>query len=330
VTEVATPAYGKDVLFVDEGDLWHLEDPESPEAARLVTSDACEPEVLPGGGFFGFVEPCSSEASARMVYDPDPDADAMSLYSIGPSNISEIEVWSWPEPEPVLFYLSDVERLGGQTVGTLWAGTLGEEPSRVAERASLESVADGYQSSFQAIVDFDGAAGTLIEWDPGGLPRELASRVALARLHDYILVNYDGNTGDRARIAVDGSVEVLASEALPGMIASLNVAVFVTEAEGNVGTLTMEDWDRELRRVAEGVPDREFDVVWWSSEVLAYLRDFDTASSTGTLEVYFPRTRDRFGVERVSDWFALGWPNEGIVYTVPDGDRAGTWFAEAF
>ncbi|MFC1641138.1 hypothetical protein ACFL5O_00405 [Myxococcota bacterium] len=263
----------------------------------------------------------------------------------------------WRTPPYRAFLLTDLEPKPGPLVGneryegrrgSVWGGffdpdTEGElQLERIGDGAQLRHDALAGEPAPRMVIDHDGQSGRLVQWQPGHEPTELARGVS-ALVRDLTIADYDGQVGNL--LALEASETRLLARGVPSLRGAERYTDFeqqrlavLSEYDGTVGSLTL--WFDASKSggnalgvqpvtVARGVPLWGYHL-YAQFPGLAYLRDFDVTSNTGTLEVRFLRTRDTFVRKQggVSEWHRTNWPAAGIIYTVPDGPDAGVWHAK--
>ena len=237
------------------------------------------------------------------------------------------------------FYLTDLEELGGDTVGTLWQGTAPEyDFVAVGERVRLRDVSRPSGDAYRAVVDWNGDTGTLVEWHTGGDAVELAERVPGygPQFEPIALVNWDGEVGDRVLLQTGGEHQLLAQGAPWGMDSVYLVDTGESEhtflgdfADGEGELLHYSSGDKKPITVADSVRSRDFQLAYWSTPIVVYLRDFDETKEAGTLGAFFPEEENTFEVENGGTWSIVYDPEPGLLYTVTSGSHTGLWVAFA-
>lgn len=298
-----------------------------------IASDACPPRFPRGyrGRGVSYFSPC--EARTAKVYGVTRESDPADG-----SKSKEYELKTNATGQPAVFFLEDravafVATTDGGTPATrtLWAGYLGEELEAIATSPALGGgtpLIGSVGGEFEFLVDVEGELGRLVRWKPGTPLREIATDVLQCQ-DRLCLVNFDGTTGDAVLISQGGSARRLASRVARDSIAtSKNGVAMVADSDGERGTLFVGDTSgKNLEEIATGVAPGGYDFLG-NLEAIVYLRDFDTEAGTGILGVRVLGTGDTFDTGiRASEWRELAWPQPGLLYVIPSGDRAGVWFA---
>lgn len=182
---------------------------------------------------------------------------------------------------------------GAADVGSIFATSDGA-PVAVADRAKLSSVRH---------VTHDGRGSHLL----------------LAGLDEYA-------TGDLVRF--DGSATTKLIAGVATFQVRHNHIAAVVDADAGIGTLVLrpEGDGGEDTVLGRHVPIDRF-MFGDQLEAIGFLRDFD--GRVGTLELVSLTTDDRYvldsGVSELSEVRSMRFP--GVAYIIPDGERAGIWFA---
>jgi hypothetical protein len=241
-----------------------------------------------------------------------------------------------------IFYLADVDATTG--LGTLLVRTPDKQERKLGMNAALErltivpsaSGTEGY-----ALVDVANSLGRYVRWRPDGSTEELATGVV--RGMGDLLVNFDGRLGDFALPSTDGLLHV-AQGVPPGRFKFRDpknrwTALFhdLGESSGLL-SITRSTLDFSEAVHAPGPPP-ELDAI--ASRVvvdartrfvssvpgIAYLTNYDVEIDVGrldyrNLELGFTATVS----EGVADYVSTP---DGLIYSLPFGDRAGIWAVRA-
>lgn len=323
------PLEGLGAMAYADHDGLHLT-PKAPGMDQLIATDACGAGTsLPSGDYLTYYSPC---AEKRLVARKSKPADPEIEIALGAaSSVIIAEIPGTTEPGPHIAYLTDANTISVGLVGTLWIGPLRGERTKVAENVVFDSVQFGTSSYVRAVADWNGHVGRLLQWEPGFPARELAQRVASAHpnYQSLVLVNYDGLEGDRARISVDGEVNIVVRDTASRSSYSTDTQAFLTDFDGNSGTLTYYSPTLGVRPVVANVGLREFSMVRWKSPAVTYRREYTSLTRTGILGVRFPGNCDTYEIPNVSEWQAVRRPQAGILYATAGTSSSGIWFAQA-
>jgi hypothetical protein len=341
--------------FIDGADLFTVTD--KLETPTQVASDACSagpaakdhlvgrkkffPSGWRGMGV-SYYTPCKILSDGTRAPD-----DSRSLVLYGSAHRSdkgpgvtdqEYALGGGAVGDPLIGYSGDdafAFFVTNTTPPALYGSALGKLPEHIADQPEIRSNAPAVSlvgSEWQARVDFPGGTGTvgrLIRWKSAASVRELAR--GLEEMDSPLaIVNYDGKLGDLVRID-DAGVSRILARGVPrqGIVSDTNGLAAISDSDGSAGTLIVAPPDSTaFEKVAKGVHVGTFQFIQ-NLRAVAYLRDFDSKAGAGTLGVRVIETGDTFDVGvRASEWQEVGWPQPGILYVVPDGDRAGIWFAQ--
>ncbi|HEX7668695.1 MAG TPA: hypothetical protein VF395_03885 [Polyangiaceae bacterium] len=321
------------VAFVDGTDLFVVTD--KFETPKKIDSDVCNVQFPSGwhGRGIAYFSPCDSQQlvlfGSAHASDPGPGEND-ARYELGASVVGDPTV-GFLGDETFAFFMSkpDPDLPTG-----LFGGAITEAPEHIADDPETSSrrpdvgspLVSRVADLWQVKVDVTGDVGRLVRWKPGSPPKELARAVEY-RDDPLAIINFDGKTGDLVRIDDAGVSRVLA-KGVPkgGILSSDDGLAAVTDSDGSLGTLIVAPPDTfAFEKVAARVKAFRF---IQNLHGIGYLQDFDSTAKTGLLGVRVIATGDTFelGV-RASEWTEVGLPEPGVMYVVPDGERAGIWFA---
>jgi hypothetical protein len=309
----------------------------SDSAPFEISSDACDPSPDSGGCLF-FYAPCSSRQ--LLCYKEESkttipiDTGVRSLVSARSSQDSRLAV----------LYTK------GAADGSndLWRYTTGEEPS-----LTLSNFAQLYSWSppaneIDALVNSDGVVGQVIRHTPTN-DVEIASSVSV-QFSQGLLANFDRNTsvGDLYSPVQLGQDPVLVAKGVPCvkdqavMIQSRNEATMgygragITGSDGRLGDLTLlryppssTEGPDSPRVLAENVAVGKYRF-FEHMNAIAYLDTWDLQNDVGKLNLYQLDLDARTLIsDQVREFVEIFWPWEGVMYVIPQGDRAGIWVTRA-
>jgi hypothetical protein len=182
--------------------------------------------------------------------------------------------------------------------------------------------------------------GTLIRFSGDGSTEEVAHQVV--RGPSDLIVNFDGHSADFA-LPSDTGVSVVAQHVPPGTYryreAKGRWSAVLSDYDGSGATLSVTTSDLSFFNSALTMgPAPSFDVLargvfprgtafLTSLPGISYVTNFDRASATGrlqyrNLELGFTATVS----DGMSDYIST---DDGIIYSVPFGERAGIWLVRA-
>jgi hypothetical protein len=362
VTELAIQRADDQVAFIDSRGLLVI-DGRGLGLPEQIETDACSLHASRGllrSTAFSYRAPCDS--GALVVYDPKTKQRVELAGSGQPPALVTPDYFS----DRLAFYLSEAvappsgtndrlryysaETAVPHLAGTLWAERLGSGlPVRGPERALLASVVWTGREAL-AIADFDGTTGRYVRWnvDSGEL-FEIAQGVVDFDF-GWVLSDFDGTAGTLRQLFPDFSSGVLAygvpdrgSQPLfqgSCLVASCNSELLsntikwavLSEYDGETGTLLL------FTRPADGpgygqpeliernIPAGGYGLLH-EGDALLYLKDYSASTGSGELNARFVRTADTFAVPNVDRFYETSSPDPAILYSVPDGPKAGIWYA---
>jgi hypothetical protein len=106
----------------------------------------------------------------------------------------------------------------------------------------------------------------------------------------------------------------------------------LSEYDGVSGTLLLFSRDKTgaiigaPEVIEHGVPLRGYRLLS-EGDALLYVKNYDASTRTGELYARFLPSLDEFHVAGVNRFFEVSYPDAGILYSVPEGDSAGIWYA---
>jgi hypothetical protein len=201
----------------------------------------------------------------------------------------------------------------------------------LGERAAPEWIlpsASGEAGS--VLLNVEGEVGDLVHFDVAGGVWTLAERVLRSNDGVGTIVNFDGEVGDLASVG-SGVFTILLSRVPRDHYTytnrDLTIGAAVNDFDGRTGTLSRltTSFD-ELETVATRVLHPQHGFIEALFPGMAWIRA-DGGGETGTLEY---QNTSLVYTATVSEGVASFLPTtEGLIYSVPHGERAGIWFADA-
>jgi hypothetical protein len=231
---------------------------------------------------------------------------------------------------PSLLFLVDPDP-GNPRVGELWV-RLGETPPiRLGKKGHLDLTQVNGAKQVVAVLNWSGQSGELRVGQLGEPLEKVASGVAhLSALG--LISDFDGQNGKLQRLDPEtGKLEPLAKNASIHGIRVDNLTergLFLTSFDGEKGDLTLLQ-GTQVRVIADDVRPGQYQFTALLP-MITVLTSLDSALGTATLELHHLDRDQTIKVsEGVSEVVEVSWPREGILYSVPLGDRSGVWFAQA-
>jgi hypothetical protein len=329
VTDSSVPR----VAFVDGTDLFVVTD--KFETPKKIDSDVCSVQFPSGwhGRGIAYFSPCDAQQlvlyGSAHASDPGPGEND-TRYELGANVVGDPAI-GFLGDQTFAFFMSKAD---ADSPTELFGGPITETPEHIADSPQTSSgrpnvgtpAVSRVSDLWETKVDVEGNVGRLIRWKPGAPPKEIARGVEY-RDDPLAIINFDGKTGDLVRVDEGGVSRVLA-RGVPskGILSSDDGLAAVTDSDGSLGTLIVAPTGTSaFEKVAARVHDFHF---IQNLHGIGYLQDFDNTAKTGLLGVRVVATGDTFelGV-RASEWTEVGLPEPGVMYVVPDGERAGIWFA---
>lgn len=311
------------VYFTDEAGLHKVDLGEDTE--QLIVEGACR-MASPRGGSSAYVATLAPCAESRLVVVDTATDEATVLAETAALGVHVSELRHSGENRRYLSYITDIDEATG--LGKLWTKTLeDDDPVLIGSGTSLRSVKSPFTNRLPVIVDADDGPGRLILWSPDGTD-EIAEGVDDIAL-PLILEQHDGKTGTLS-VLTEGDERQELATGIPSLGTSIpGRHAMLSDYDGKVGTLILvtplKDGGFDVEPLASGVPAPGYLFLRFA-DAISYLKDVEPGSGFGRLEIRFFSTNETYGVDSVSEWMAMDWPDVGVVYSVPDGDRSGIWF----
>lgn len=314
---------------------------------ELIDGDGCHPVAL-SNQVLAYYAPCADRRLQLSVpgHLLERDEDRVTV-DIGPNVMAPAEViLHWQGKDSFVLYQVNPTS-GNEPTGELrLAERLGYDPED-REDADRSVLPDTRVRRAQIYTDWDGTSGTLMA--PRYTTREgrsvfegldlVASRVAQLPGGDAtsgrgVLVDFDGSVGTLARFTRSSSGEFERVELASGVPIQNQVT-----HTGNAGFAFVGDYGPEggtaylvagadARPVGERALPNTLRFLEDPS-ALAYLAH-DGSGRTATLRAWLLQSELNVRVsDGVSEYRELPWPSAGLLYAVPEGERAGVWFARA-
>jgi hypothetical protein len=319
---------------------------------EVIAADGCELAFpAPSHHWLGFFSPCADQTLA--LYDeskkeltrpelsvPDPRALLLSPdpTASGTPALDLDQLWA--------FFLRDIDYSSG--TGTVVARSPAGDELVLGVHGALERTTLDKSGDFGlALVDLDGATGSLVRWEPDGTLTPLAANVlreGTGQSFADAMIDWDGTAGTLAQVNGGNVYPVLERVPQRGFAYQdlhKRQALF-SDYDGENGTLSIGELacapgtthcEREYyvpHAIARGVhhPGHAFlDDTTDFLPGIGFLDEYDVEHGTGrfqyrNLELGFTSVVS----EGVSDFVFAG---NGMLYAVPYGDGAGIWLARA-
>lgn len=278
--------------------------------------------------FVTFRMPCSG--GHAVAYSPD----RIETVDLGPDiDARHVEFWTEgavPNQKLWVAHFRDFD--AEQGVGTLLLRSEDGRDVTLGERAAPEWInpsATGKRGL--ALVNVDGEVGDLVRFDTSGGVRVVVDRALRQTDSVGMIAHFDGVAGDMGDMGNGDRFTVLLPRVPRDLYTYVNQGLSVgatfNDFDGHTGTLsrfTSSYLERET--VATRVLHPRHGFIEALFPGMAWIRA-DGAAATGTLEY---QNTELLYTATVSDGVASFLPTtEGLIYSVPYGERAGVWFAEA-
>jgi hypothetical protein len=305
-----------------------------------VASDVCEP-VPDSGGCLFFLSPCSERALQCYRADSkqtDPiDTGVQSVVS-GRSGTSDGKI-------AVLY-----TKKGSQDENSrdLWMFTTGESPQLMLPKFSRLYAWTPPAAEVDALVNADSDIGQVVRHTPAG--DTVIIEAVSVNFSQGLLANFDvsRSVGDLYSPVQLGQTPVKIASGVPyvsrqqTIVTSENAATVsygkatLTNASNAMGDLTLlrypptsADGPESPRIIASKVPMLHYRFFEYMN-ALTYTDEWDADKGVGSLNLYELDLDARtFISDEVREFQEVIWPWVGVMYVVPDGDRAGIWVARA-
>lgn len=312
---------------------------------ELIAEDGCQAVPL-GNQVLAYYAPCAERRLQLSIpgHLIEREEDRVTV-EIGPDVTAPSEViLNWQGKDSFALYQVNPASGTAPTGELRLAERLGYDPEEREDRSVLP---EARLSRSQVYVDWDGVSGTLMA--PRYTTREgrsvfegldpVAAGVAQLAGGDVtsergVLIDYDGETGALVRFTRSGDGEfdhVPIAEGVPIQTQVVDPGgagfALVGDFAGRGGTAYLVQGGA-ARAVGESALPNTLRFLE-DPPALAYLAH-DGSGATATLRAWLLEAELNVRVaDQVSEYRELPWPSAGLLYAVPEGDRAGVWFARA-
>jgi|GEM_PF-2304836 len=309
----------------------------SDTAPFEISSDACDPMPDSSGCLF-FYAPCASRQ--LLCYKDETkttipiDTGVQSLVSTRSSKDARIAIL-YTKPS-------------ADGSSELWLYTTGEQPKLMLSRFAQLYAWSPPSNEIDALVDSDGVVGRAIRHTDDD-DVELASQVSVG-FSEGLLANFDRNTsvGDLYGPIQLGQTPELVAKGVPYVPNHDIIVQSKNEGTAGYGSATITGWDGRVgnltllryppssgdgpdspRVIAEDVPLGKFRFFIYMNAI-AYADAWSRDREVGRLNLYQLDLDARtFVSDEVREFVEIFWPWEGLMYVVPEGERAGIWVTRA-
>ena len=349
--------------FVNSGPGFFFED--AAGIHRLSPSGATLTDTIIDASGCHLSAPSSPGASESWISYDSPCADpALVAYAVGSKKTSQLALKlpsddivlapAWPntggDPATDPFFLLYLNDRDASYLGTLVLRTPDQVEHQLGTQAALDGITVISNSTGTwgyALIDVQPSPanpsvgmGTLIRFAGDGSTEEVAHQVVHGT--SDLIVNFDGKSADFA-LPSDVGVSVVAQHVPPGTYRyreSLGRwSAVLSDYDGSNATLSITSSDLSFYNAALTMgPAPSFDVLargvlprgtafLTSLPGISYVTNFDRTSGTGrlqyrNLELGFTATVN----DGIADYIST---DDGIIYSVPFGERAGIWLVRA-
>lgn len=308
----------------------------------LIAADGCAPKSL-GSNVIAYLSPCASRTLKLSVPGGLLLSEADRVTVEVASNVihHETALGDWKGKNSELLYLTNDD--AAATTGQLHVLRMNEDPELSTDRVLAESA---YILGGNIYLDWDGGRGRLMtphyEEESGTMMlddlTEVATDVAQLPGGSYLsdrgaLVNFDGEVGDLCVLteAESGYPCSLLASKVPVQTQATeektDAFAFVGDYDGSSGTAYLVIGGNARAIGTDAIPGTLRFLE--QPRAVAYLVNAGEPG-TATLRAWLIDSElDLHVADRVSEYRELPWPSPGLLYSVPEGDNAGIWFAKA-
>jgi hypothetical protein len=305
-----------------------------------VASDACEP-VPDSGGCLFFFSPCSE----RKLQCFRADSKQTIMIDTGVQSVVSSRSGTSDARIAALYTKANSQDRGNRD---LWMFTTGESPLLMIPKFSRLYAWSPPTTEVDALVNADSDIGQAVRHTPSG-DTVIIDAVSV-NFTQGLLANFDvsRSVGDLYSPIQASQTPVKVASGVPyvphqdTIVTSKNEATVsygravLTNATGSVGDLTLlrypptsADGPESPRVMASQVPMLHYKFFEYMN-ALTYTDQWNSDKSVGRLNLYELDLDARtFISDEVRDFQEVIWPWVGVMYVVPDGDRAGIWVARA-
>lgn len=313
----------------------------SDTAPVEIATDACEPQLDVNGCLF-FYSPCGDRALQCYRSTTGTSKQLLegvrSVVSTRPSTDSGLMA---------MLYTKDRDAGGVD----LWLSITDEEPRMVVSNFNRLFAWSPPDKQIDALVNADNQLGQLLRRvsTVNGVSETILFEQVSETFSQGLLVNVDADQriGDLYTPVQLDQVPQLVVRGVPNVkgggaiLESTNVntvqygKAVITNAKDRIGDLTLIRYPATAagpaspRVIASQVPVGKYQFFKYMNAIV-YTSNWNTSTGKGELNLH---QLDIDAVttisEEVNEFLEITWPWEGVVYLIPDGDRAGIWVARA-
>ena len=295
---------------------------DAPDSERLVAQDACSMRVSNGTtGRELLYSDCPTGDLRWYSYETDETetlAEGIKAYRMmgnGPDG-------------PILLYLEHDDS-DDSNVGPLYARWGTESPSFLGERGNLKMSWISSSGTQRPVVDWSDDRGTL---KYGSVGKDLKT-VAKGVVHVSsvgVISEYDGQNGVFSRLSGANLTEVYDQVHANGMRSDPDTerVLLVADIEDGRGSLILVNGEKHQILIDDVQPNAyQYAAAF---PMVSVLNDYDDESGTATLRmVRTDRPQDIKIADGVRESLEIGWPEQGLLFSAPEGDPPGVYFAQA-
>ena len=338
VTQMTRVGTSGGFLLVDGGVLRTYQS-LSDTAPVQVALDACNASIDPGGCLF-YYSPCSS----RQLQCYRTDTSNPIIVDTGVQSLVSTR-WSQDSKMATLYTKTNAD--DGSTELWLYRSDAGSQSLMVPKFAHLYGWS-APAAEIDALVNSDGEVGQAMRYTFTADPVLVADAVS-ANFSQGLLANFDRtlSIGDLYTPVQLGQTPQLVANAVPYVkdqdiiVSPKNQATLdygkaaITGSDGTLGDLTLLRYPLTSagpdspRVIASDVAVGNYRFFTYMN-ALTYTDAWDIQNGVGNLNLYeLDLDATTFISEGVREFLEIFWPWEGIMYVVPNGDRAGIWVTRA-
>jgi hypothetical protein len=335
-------------FWVEDDDGLHVLQPASVSATtaapfdfELVDPEACGlRSQFAGLGWALVHSPCNDPHLVAEQVSPAILRGRRTLEAQADFGAAEVmgDLITSPDPTSLaVSFLTDVDPTTG--LGTLFVAQETGEAVQLGSNAPLYASLISDPASVWAgiaMVDMQAGLARMIHWNWDGSTEVMAENVEINAEVSGFLTNYNGHSGDLARLGNGANLTVV-QQGIPDFDSSVYSSSYQWElhlehydgVSGDLMFAAEPALTGSFKVAASRVPLNQYqELVQLPLDGFAYLGGYDEKALSGSLFVQNVSLGSTMLVaSHVSDFAATYYPFPGILYAVPSGDSAGIWFA---
>jgi hypothetical protein len=302
-------------LYTDANNAAFTFTAEAPSDVEQIAEQVCDPRFNDGqDGTEALFLDCDSRNLTRYSFKEDTTTVLVKA-------VASYRVLGNVESGPMLLYILDAN--AGTNVGPLYAQWGTNKPFFLGENGHLDLSTISQNGTRKPIINWSATGGDLMYAEGEEDAHLVASNVALLSA-GWLVSDFDGQNGKLQRITNDELTLVDKSAAIDGLIidTALDRALYVGNLSDGRGQLMLADGE-ETRKMSKEVGPGAYQFTQQLKTVTAI------AGSEGELRLHRVDSAAEITINKgVTEVLEVAWPERGFLYSAPNADEPGVYFAK--